>query len=59
MAWSVWLEKESLLFKGTVRGLRLEKLRTPAWHLVDSLRWTVAVLLGREGGRLWGGVGVE
>ena len=54
MAWSVWLEKESLLFKGTVRGLRLEKLRTPAWHLVDSLQWTVAVVLGREGGRLWG-----
>ena len=50
MAWSVWLEKESLLFKGTVRGLRLEKLRTPAWHLVDSLQWTVAPLPPQDDG---------
>ena len=53
-AWS-----RSLSFSGeTVRGCRPEKLRTPAWHRVDSLLGTVAFVLGREGGKLGGDVGV-
>ena len=49
----------SFAFSGrTVRGCRPGKVKTPAWHGVDSLLGTVACVLGREGGKLGGDVGV-
>ena len=53
VAWSVWLEMESLLFKGAVRGISLEESRAPAWRL-DSLQRMVAGILVGEGVGLGG-----